>query len=166
MRKWVILCTFLVIILIWQLALSFVQSNNKQDELQSYAIKRTLNETEIISIDYVSFYHGEKAYQVVVGKDKNNETSIAWISDDPTKDLFTLNQNEGLTKTEVKEHVIKERDPLVIKEIRLGMENDKPLWEVTYIDKEQRFTYYYLDFKSGEFLKRYSLKQQKLKGEF
>ncbi|WP_257063101.1 hypothetical protein [Priestia megaterium] len=44
--------------------------------------------------------------------------------------------------------------------MRLGIENKKPLWEVTYVDKDKKhLTYYYLDFSSGEFIKRYSLSQ-------
>ena len=43
--------------------------------------------------------------------------------------------------------------------VKLGFENDVPLWEVTYIDDDNRYSYYYLEFKDGKFLRRYSIEK-------
>ena len=44
--------------------------------------------------------------------------------------------------------------------VKLGFENDVPLWEVTYIDDDNRYSYYYLEFKDGKFLRRYSIENR------
>ena len=41
--------------------------------------------------------------------------------------------------------------PKQIVKVKLGAENDIPLWEITYIDQEDRYTYYYLEFQNGEY---------------
>ncbi len=49
--------------------------------------------------------------------------------------------------------------PKEIMKVKLGFENDVPLWEVTYIDDDNRYSYYYLEFKDGKFLRRYSIEK-------
>jgi uncharacterized protein YpmB len=68
--------------------------------------------------------------------------------------------SSGITKEKAISIVKNDKNPQEIKSVRLGIENKKPLWEVTYVDKDKKhLTYYYLDFSSGEFIKRYSLSQ-------
>ncbi|MFP3393521.1 peptidase M4, partial [Brevibacillus sp. SIMBA_076] len=49
--------------------------------------------------------------------------------------------------------------PKEILKAKLGFENNIPLWEVTYIDDDNRYSYYYLEFKDGNFLRRYSIEK-------
>ena len=38
-----------------------------------------------------------------------------------------------------------------ILKVKLGVENNIPLWEVTYIDDDNRYSYYNLAFQDGQF---------------
>lgn len=73
-----------------------------------------------------------------------------------------ISEKEALQRTieqvgdDSKEHKSK---PKEILKIKLGFENNIPLWEVTYIDDENRYSYYYLAFKDGQFLRRYSIEK-------
>ncbi|MGQ0439631.1 DUF5590 domain-containing protein, partial [Bacillus sp. B-TM1] len=40
-----------------------------------------------------------------------------------------------------------------------GAQNDIPLWEITYIDQEDRYTYYYLEFQNGVYAGHYSIEK-------
>ena len=41
--------------------------------------------------------------------------------------------------------------PKEILKVKLGVENNIPLWEVTYIDDDNRYSYYNLAFQDGQF---------------
>lgn len=52
-------------------------------------------------------------------------------------------------------HCQEKLNPQKIISVKLGMEKNVPLWEVTYLDESERFNYDYYDFKTGEWLKYY-----------
>lgn len=74
-----------------------------------------------------------------------------------------ISEKEALQRTieqvgdDSKEHKSK---PKEILKIKLGFENNIPLWEVTYIDDENRYSYYYLAFKDGQFYDDTALKNR------
>ena len=49
--------------------------------------------------------------------------------------------------------------PKEIIKVKLGAQNDIPLWEITYIDQEDRYTYYYLEFQNGAYAGHYSIEK-------
>ena len=68
-------------------------------------------------------------------------------------------QNEGISQEKAVAKLTAERDPKEIVSVRLGMEKGLPLWEITYIDQENRYSFYYLSFEDGTFIRRYSFHQ-------
>ncbi|WLR53062.1 DUF5590 domain-containing protein [Bacillus tianshenii] len=164
MRKWWWLLLIIPIILVWQAAALYQDTLSSEKDLQAKAIAKAKQAVDDLTVTDVEHYYGNQPYQVVYGT-SNKESIYVWVPMNKKGKVITKKASEGWTKKRVKEHVMNEREPLNIIDIRLGMESGTPLWEVTYRDQQQRYTYYYLDFQSGELLKRYSLKTKGLKEE-
>lgn len=127
-------------------------------EWQNIASEIATEKANLVSINDVEFFHGKKSFQIVFGKDENGESVIVWVEESAENPFVLIKKaNDGWTKAMVKDQIIQNRQPKKILDVRLGMKEKNPLWEATYIDQEDRFTYYYLDFETGSFLKRYSL---------
>jgi uncharacterized protein YpmB len=139
----------------------------RSDEIKSNkaAIAEITKSTDLDVVENVNFYFGSSPYRVVSGKTKSGESILVWMNEE-TKEITIKSEEEGWSKDQVLQRVKEERDPANIKSVRLGMEGNRPIWEITYLDKEQRLNFYYALFETGEFVKRYSLQRTKYKEEF
>lgn len=116
--------------------------------------------TNIVKVNDTFFYHGTDAYHVIEGIDEDGEEKIVWV--DTTKgEVIVRNKSDGLTKEAVKQFALEKLAAEKIISIRLGIEQQLPVYEITYLDEEGRYAYYYMTFKNGTFVKRYSLKNEK-----
>jgi uncharacterized protein YpmB len=167
MKKWLFIGAITVVTLfIWQAVFYYVEIFDKQQSLQEKATNRAFSETELQSIDDVDYYHGKHAYIVLFGVNEEGKELIVWVPEENEQDIVTKLAEEGWTEEDVKEYIKKERKVNKIRDIHLGIEDGRPLWEVIYLDEQNRYTYYYVNFENGEFLKRYSIKKKQYKGEF
>ena len=71
------------------------------------------------------------------------------------KRLSIKNVANGKTKEDILSIVQQNINSEKIISVKLGMENNVPLWEVTYKDSSGKYNYDYYDFKTGEWLKYY-----------
>jgi uncharacterized protein YpmB len=152
-----ILVTLLVIIII--LSLFYLSIRNPLTKEQEQVVEYVQQNTDIQEVIDVSFYHGTDAFQVITGLDAEGEMWIAWYQLED-QEIVLRKQNQGLSEEEVRDFAVNELNPHKINNIRLGIENDLPVYEISYIDQENRYAYYYITFKDGIFLKRYSLRQE------
>jgi uncharacterized protein YpmB len=165
-----------MIIIIWQASHIYHVSISFQKNGENKAIAYAEEKVKALSsITDVEYYHGRLAYTVLYGTDDNKEDIIVWVPDSKNGKLITKKASEGWSMEKVKKYVIANQNPLKLIDIRLGAEVIKdnrtnrtettPLWEVTYIDQEKRYTYYFMKFVDGSFVKRYSLKKNRFEEE-
>ncbi|RBW69425.1 DUF5590 domain-containing protein [Bacillus taeanensis] len=161
MKKAVFVLAVITAIVIWQGVSFYSEVTSANAGLEQKAAAKAKELFHIKTISKVSFYHGSNSYQVVQGKNEQEEEIIAWISTNPKIEPFSRKASAGVTKKQVKELIDKKVDYKKIIDIRLGAENKVPLWEVTYIDQEDRYSFYYVAFKDGAYLnKKYNLKRE------
>jgi uncharacterized protein YpmB len=160
MKKWgIIIIVFVILAGIGTASvyLKSMQSKRGAEQQAAQEAKKAYDLKEIIS---TQTYYGSHTYYVVNAKNRKNEKIIIWVpKNDKKRDMIVKKENSGISREEVISLVQKERDPEKIKSVRLGMENGIPLWEITYVDRDNSFTYYYVNFQTGKFLKRYSMYQ-------
>ncbi|MEN1935373.1 DUF5590 domain-containing protein [Paenibacillus sp. 102] len=158
MKKWI----FAIIIVIVAIGLYGVHIYNatmdKKIPKESKVVEIAKEKAKLTKIKTVEYYNGKSSYAVVQGVDEKGEKIVVWV---PEKkgNVLVKKQSEGISEKDALQIVAKEQKPKQFLKAKLGVENNVPLWEVTYIDDENRYTYYYLAFQDGEFLKRYSIEK-------
>ncbi|MBC6975527.1 DUF5590 domain-containing protein [Bacillus sp. Xin] len=158
MKKWI----FAIIIVIVAIGLYGVHVYNatmeKKIPKESKVVEIAKEKAKLTKVKNVEYYNGKSSYTVVQGVDEKGEKIIVWV---PEKkgDVLVKKQSEGISEKDALQIVTKEQKPKQFLKVKLGAENNVPLWEVTYIDDENRYTYYYLAFQDGKFLKRYSIEK-------
>ena len=161
MKKWLITTSIFVSIVVL-VALFFLYQTirtpltNEEQE----AVEVALAQTKLEHVSSVEFYHGTEAYQVIKGTGADEEELIVWVRSDG-KEVVEKRVKDGLSREQVERFVFDELKPTQLIAIRLGVEQDLPVYEITYLDDESRYAYYYMTFKDGTFVKRYSLRNEK-----
>lgn len=151
--------TILIIIfifIIWQTGQFFSSIKETVRETENDALSYLEENIEIKEVVSADFYHGSESFHVFQGLDETGEEIIIWIPS--TLETYTLRpKKEGLSIDEVRQFVEQELNPKELVSIKLGMENTIPLYEIIYIDQEDRYSYYFVSFKDGSYLKHYHL---------
>ncbi|WP_077618567.1 DUF5590 domain-containing protein [Bacillus sinesaloumensis] len=109
-----------------------------------------LEKTPIETIEESYTYFGTTAYQVVIGKNDKDQRLIAWI---PEKkgEIITRFEKDGISEKEALAIVNNERNPEEIRSVKLGIEDNIPIWEIIYMGSDQRLTYHKLYFENGKY---------------
>ncbi|TPE70829.1 DUF5590 domain-containing protein [Halalkalibacterium halodurans] len=157
MRKWLILIgivLFSAIIGAGAYGYTVIKSPFSEDEEQ--AVQLVLSEGYLATVNDASYYHGSDAYQVIHGLDEDGEERIVWVG--PDDQVISKKASEGISEEDVRAIIERELAVRELVAIRLGVENEHPVYEVTYYDEEGRLSYYYVSFYDGTFIKRYSLR--------
>ena len=98
------------------------------------------------------WYNGSETYFTLAGIDDNNEELYVIIKKDGGETTI-LNTAEVITESEAKSITQADKNPERILEARLGMENEEPVWEVTYKNANDTICYYLISAISGKWLK-------------
>ncbi|MBE4910250.1 DUF5590 domain-containing protein [Bacillus luteolus] len=153
MKKWIFLSILILVIGFWQAISVYITAMEPKREIEQQAIEIARAQANIHTIYEVTTYYGSESYQVVQGISDENVPLIVWIAEN-SDEIVIKRQDEGLRKEDVVNRLVSERNPQEIRSVRLGMEKNIPLWEVIYLNENNRLTYYYSDFETGDLLKR------------
>lgn len=119
-------------------------------------------------IEEVSTYYSDHVYYIVKGQNENNKNMILFISKDNKEKIKSVLEKDGLTKEEVLKLVHSfdpEKKPKKIISFEIGYDDSKspkwdiPVWEVRYIDQQNRYTYFFVSFTDPKVYKAYSIQQ-------
>lgn len=159
MKAWII--SISVILLATIIALSYYLYEVTADpirERQEEAISLARQSVDFSQVTKVDYYHGRKSYQIIDAIDSNENDIYIWVEENDEPDKATIEvrrQSEGLTKEDVIDMVQDEITIEKLKSVRLGMIGSTPVYEVKYIDDEERHSFYYLTFEDGTYIRHY-----------
>ncbi|WP_347549881.1 DUF5590 domain-containing protein [Pseudalkalibacillus hwajinpoensis] len=164
MRVIGIIAGVIIALFIW-LGFSFYQSiMDLPDQLEDKATARAQSESAITNIDEVIQYHGTNdAYVVLRGNNSSNEELYVFVPEDD-EPLVTKKTSEGVSSDTIKEKLTDRFSPEKIIAIKPGIEvnNEKQqvlVWEATFIDKNDRYTFAYYYFSNGEYWRSRTIRQ-------
>ncbi|MFE4350403.1 cell wall elongation regulator TseB-like domain-containing protein [Peribacillus butanolivorans] len=155
MKKWLIIASILVLCFIGFVGGAYIKALQPKKEAGYEAFEKAKKEGGLETMEEFYLYNGQDSYSVIIGKGDNGTKKIVWLPEDEKKEIVVENYKDGKSKKEILSIVNEKLNPQKIISVKLGMEKNVPLWEVTYLDESERFNYDYYDFKTGEWLKYY-----------
>src|SRR5690625_1090981 len=140
------------------------------DQTESYL----LQETDMIKIDKMYMYQDEILYHIAYARDKDNEEWIVFVPilDETVKDTEEDDEDEDTESSDKDEK--NEKDMIIIEAAKMmsqkdiesvwaqecsecelkgsspALIDDTPLWELTYIDNQNRYVMEYRKLKNAE----------------
>ncbi|TKD69813.1 DUF5590 domain-containing protein [Pseudalkalibacillus hwajinpoensis] len=159
-----IIAGVIFVLLIWQ-GVSFYHSVlDHPNQLEEKATQRAQSESLISTIDEAIHYHGtNEAYVVLKGPNKNGEEVFVFVPEKKAP-LVTKKTNEGVTSDAIKNRISEQFSPREIIDIKPGIETNKEdqqvlVWEATFIDTDNRYTFAYYYFSNGEYWRSRTIRQ-------
>lgn len=151
-RVLVLFLALLFLFLCIFLGYSYVQIKKSKivngDKTEEFVLK----ETNINKINEISQFQGEEAFHILLGTDENGKQSYIFVPIDkslskentiiiPTEKLISNKQIEKQWKSECDSCTLISSTPAMI--------NKKPLWELTYTDRSNRYVIEYISLEDG-----------------
>lgn len=158
MRKWLYLSLLVFIVVIWQTIYLYNLATTSLKTEQKKAISKAKSQYELTEILDVTYFNGEDPYQVIRAKDKNAEEIIIWVSENEDQKMISRNSESGINKQQVQKFAQSELNIKQLKDIRLGIKKETPVWEITFIDHDHRLSLFYLHFSGETWIENYRLK--------
>ncbi|AIE78858.1 propeptide PepSY amd peptidase M4 [Bacillus cereus] len=157
MKKWIF--TIIIVIVASGIYGAYVYNKAMEKKLpkEAKSVEIAKEKAKLTKVKSVDYYNGNSSYTVVQGIDEKGEQIIVWV---PNKkgNVLVKKKSEGISEKEALQKLAEQASgkgdepkpkPKEITKVKLGAQNDIPLWEITYIDQEDRYTYYYLEFQNG-----------------
>jgi uncharacterized protein YpmB len=150
-----IIIIIVIILVIISGAGIFVYQNamNPVKSAEEKAVQIAKEETDLVEAEDFHLYHGEEPYYVIKGKNEKGTNIYVWIPEKEGR-IIVRKVSDGVSKQEAVDKLLEEKKPKEIISVRLGMEKNIPLWEIYYRSEGDLINYYYVDFKTGEWLKK------------
>lgn len=157
LKKWTIGLSVLLLLVIGYICASLLVGMDGKKSAEEEAIAIATNQGKLVSISDYYLYHGKEVYSVVVGKDEDGTEQVLWIPEDVSeKSVIKDEYANGVSEAEITNIVKNEHQPKEIISVKLGMESDIPIWEVTYKNENDGLNYVYYLFENGEQTSFYS----------
>lgn len=156
MKKWILFLSLFFIIIFWQSFDIYQKAVAPKKLTEKQAVNIARDQADLQTIQNVTSYYGNKSYSVVKGLNDKDEKMIVWVPQNG--EILTIRKaSSGISKEEAVNILQKDQQPNKIVKAVLGLEKGIPVWEITYLDEQNRYSFYYIDFQHGKFIKRYSL---------
>lgn len=152
MKKWAF--SVLVILLlsgVWEISQIHHDNSTFLSKAKSQAVSKAKQKYQIKKVENVAYYHGTQAYQVVHASLENNNNVYIWVPEKKGEPMLKKKASAGLTKKEALK-AFKQLDysDVQIKDARLGMVDQNPVWEIIFVDQNKEYNYVYLNFVNGK----------------
>lgn len=154
MKKWILLISSIVLIIAVVAIVIYSKARAPFNNDREMAEKRAKKEAEIVSVDKYYIYNGSHTYYTVIGKDKEGVQKVIWIPESKKEKLLIKKVSDGISEREAIDKLINEEKPKEILGVRLGLEKDLPIWELSYLDEKSNLNYYYIHFDTGEWWRK------------
>ncbi|MCM3566818.1 DUF5590 domain-containing protein [Neobacillus mesonae] len=152
MKKWILSISIILAVIIVGTAIKiYFSSMQPVKAAEAKALKQAADKVK--EIDDFHIYNGQEQVNVIEGKNKRGQKVIVWIPN-KSKKVIVRKAKDGLTKEDAVNKLLKEKSPKKIISVRLGMEKNIPLWEIYYRSENNLMNYYYIDFETGDWLKK------------
>ena len=153
MKKVIIISLLMFSVIIGSGIIVYLNAVEPIKAAEKKAIERAMKETRLLEAEDFQLYNGLETYYVIRGKNKAGNSIYVWV---PEKEgqIIVRKVTDGVSKQEAINKLKEEKNPKKIISVRLGMEKNRPLWEIYYRTEGNLINYYYVDFKTGEWLKK------------
>lgn len=156
MKKWFIFISVFILSLslcislfvIWKAGQPFSTEKDKAEHL-------AVEEKKLSLVTDSQVYSGSTTYITVNGTDeKGREKAVFIPTSGKNQVIEEVMLNDGISKKQAIQTV---QDEFKVKEVlhtKLGWEQDNAVWEITFLNENDKLNYVYLSFENGKWMKR------------
>jgi uncharacterized protein YpmB len=157
-----IITVAILIIATWGFVSTYSTAREQYLDGHEASKELALEKGKLSSIDTIETYNGPIKYHVMSGKNSNDEKVYVWVPQTKENETVIIKkQSSGITEEQAIAKVNQAYNPANIVDVKLGMDEGIPIWEVKYRDKSERYTFDFVNFYDGEIIKHMAIKAEK-----
>lgn len=145
--------SIVLIIIILAIGFVLIKSTSPQRAAKKQAVKIAKDIGNIKQVDEFYWFTRDQSFFTIVGKDDKNQGKIVIIPEDG-KEGIVYDTKDGVHYGEAVQAVLDSNETTYIKNINLGMVDNKPVWEISADGKNHELNYYLVDFKTGKIIEK------------
>ena len=153
MKKWLLLIGIFIMIVMGSAIMIYIKAEEPVRQVEEKAILIAKEEAGLISVDEFNIYNGEKTFYILQGENQQGVKLVVWIPEKKGK-IIIKKASEGISKEQATRKVMNEIGSDEIISVKLGIENDVPIWEIQSRTKGDLLNYHSVVFETGEWLKK------------
>ncbi|PRS51225.1 cell wall elongation/penicillin-binding protein regulator TseB [Bacillus sp. MZGC1] len=148
---WIISSVLALVLLIGIISFTWIYqiAIGQKEQGHEAAIERAKKQANIVQVEQVETFVGKEKQFIVEGKNKQNETTYVWVPASNKEKVIAKKAKEGITSNQAVQAVQKENTVSKLKDVQLAREGDVLLWEVTYLNENNQYSFSYVDFSTG-----------------
>lgn len=149
----------ILILVLLALIIGFVtvmyRSNRPLAQAEEEATTIAQKYTDLAEVSDFYWFTREKTYFSLLGEDKKGNEIAVIVPKDGNK-VTVLNQKDGLSELAAMQNVAKAYPKEKVKQAKLGIYQEAPVWEVTTTSSSGKVNYVLVSFDKGEEIKKVS----------
>ncbi|MGY3724311.1 Uncharacterized protein YpmB [Granulicatella balaenopterae] len=145
-----IVCILLAII--FTAARVFYVTEEPKILAQKEAVSLMKEEVQFQEITDFYWFNTSETFYSIAGTTIEGNKVYAIVSPE-TKKVVVVDQAKYISEEDAKSITLQEKEPQAVKQARLGMIGEEPVWEVNYQISEHSIGYYYILAKNGQWIK-------------
>ncbi|RYL88842.1 peptidase M4 [Sporolactobacillus sp. THM7-4] len=152
MKKWVIIITFFVLLLVSWTSWHIYRGNADYEAKAAHtAVQKAKKGFKINKIESVTYYHGTESYQVIKGI-KSGRQWYVWVPDKKSEGRFIERPvKSGITRNQALQALAAlHLDVRQIVSVRLGAIKGNPVWEITFLNAGKKYNYVAFYYDTGK----------------
>lgn len=123
------------------------------DAAESYALENNL----LAQVDETYVYNNTSTFYTVIGTTAKGEEKAYFLPDNQSDEkIMEVSLDEGISEQQAVDIAMKDVKDAKLLHAKLGVEKIGPVWEITYVNADDKLNYVYLLFDNGEWWKRIS----------
>ncbi|KIL17196.1 cell wall elongation/penicillin-binding protein regulator TseB [Bacillus pumilus] len=148
---WIISSVVALVLLIGIISFTWIYqiAMGQKEQGHEAAIERAKKQVNIVQVEQVETFVGKEKQFIVEGKNKQDETTYVWVPASKKEKVIAKKAKEGITSNQAVQAVQKENTVSRLKDVQLAREGDVLLWEVTYLNENNQYSFSYVDFSTG-----------------
>lgn len=149
MKKWILIsASLLLAIMIGWGSWIYYSAVSASDQIVNQLVTKAKQQYQLQHIKKVTYYHGTYPYHVIKAVNADSQTVYIWLSEKHDVSLVRRAE-QGWTQEQVKKHFLVNYQPKQLIDIRLGVEDQTPVWQITFVDAKDNYTFRYIRFADG-----------------
>lgn len=148
------LTTILILMLFFIFSVTFIvtRSLSPYNQAKSESIEIASRRANLEEVDDFYWYNGSETYFSITGINSDNIPIIVIIQQNGGE-IDVLKQEDSISKNTVIQETISRENPHKILEARIGKENDKLIWEVSFEQEDGSIGYCMFSLETGEWIR-------------
>lgn len=152
MKKFLTGLLVTMLVLIFAVSIILIRSLSPYNQAKAETTDVASRRADLVQADEFYWFNGNETYFTITGKNSEG-TSIVVIVQQDGGEIEVLNEADTISKNRAVQLTLDRETPKKILEARIGMDIDRPIWEVSFEQENGSIGYVKFSLTSGEWIR-------------